>query len=308
MWKAAVVGSLVVDLGVRTSRLPQRGDNIRAHRFQMGAGGKGGNAATAIRRLGGRAVAIGCIGDDDLGRFQFRALRAEGVDVSGITTIPGASTAVAVVLVEDDGQNAVLVADRTNELLTGAMVRAALEPHWEGLNAILVNFECARDAVATCIELGQQRRIPVIIDPAPAQPFDVAIWGRATVLTPNRSEAAALVGFALIDERTVQRAAHALRQAGPEVIVIKLGTEGAYLLTDKDEVVIPALDVDVVDTTGAGDAFTAALVASLLEGRSWRDGVRFANAAGALAATRFGTVSAMPTRAEIEALLSQMDR
>jgi ribokinase len=127
----------------------------------------------------------------------------------------------------------------------------------------------------------------------------------ATVLTPNRSEAAALVGYRLSDERDVRRAARQLHRAGPDVVVVKLGTEGAYLCTDEDEIVVPALEVNVVDTTGAGDAFTAALIASLLEGRSWRDGIRFANAAGALATTRFGTVDAMPTRAEIEAALSQ---
>jgi ribokinase len=305
MWKVAVIGSLLVDIAVRTPRLPQRGDNIHVCDFRMGAGGKGGNAAVAISRLGGSALAIGCIGDDDLGRLQLAALGAEGIDVSGVTAVPGAKTAVAIVLVENDGQNAVLVADRTNELLTGAMVREALEPHWENLDALLVNFECARDAVSTAVMLGQQHRTPVVIDPAPAQPFEQGIWGMATVLTPNRSEAAALVGYRLSDERDVRRAARQLHRAGPDVVVVKLGTEGAYLCTDEDEIVVPALEVNVVDTTGAGDAFTAALIASLLEGRSWRDGIRFANAAGALATTRFGTVDAMPTRAEIEAALSQ---
>ena len=302
----AVIGSLVVDMAMRTPRLPARGDNIHAHDFCMGAGGKGGNAAAALTRLDHPALAIGCIGDDDLGRFQLAALQAERVDTAGVILVPEAPTAVAIVLVEDDGQNAVLVANRTNELLTGDQVSAALGPHWDSLDALLVNFECAPGAVAAAIALGRQHRLPVYVDPAPARPrgYGADLWGGATVLTPNRAEAAALVGFDLPDKGAIRRAARLLRGAGPPVIVIKLGRLGAYLQTADDEEFVPALAIAAIDTTGAGDAFTAALIAASIEGHSWRDAVRFANAAGALATTRFGTLNAMPTRAEIEAIMA----
>lgn len=300
-----MVGSLVVDMAMRTPRLPHRGDNIQALDFHIGAGGKGGNAAVAITRLGGEALVVGCVGDDRLGRFQIEALQAEGVDVSGITVVAGAHTAVAFVLVEENGQNAVLVANRTNELLTGQLVRSALAPHWSSLAALLVNFECAPDAVKTAIELGREHQIPVFVDPAPAQPYDATVWGGATVLIPNRSEAAALVGFELEDDTDIRGAARRLRAAGPAAVVLKLGSDGAYLLTADEDAFIQALAVDAIDTTGAGDAFTAAVIAASIEGCPWTAVIRFANAAGALATTRFGASVAMPTRHEVEALMAR---
>jgi ribokinase len=308
MAKVAVVGSLVVDMAMRTPRLPRRGDNIHADEFRMGAGGKGGNAAAALARLGQRVLSIGCVGDDPLGKFELEALEAEGVDVSGVTVLANTPTAVAIVLVEEGGENAVLVANPTNERLTGAMVSKALRPHLPGVDAVLVNFECAPEAVKTTVMLGRECQIPVFVDPAPARRYDEDTWRDATVLAPNVSEAATLVGFELVDESGLERAAEKLRQVGPQVIVLKLGDQGAYLLHDAGAARISAIPVNVVDSTGAGDAFTAALVAAVLEDPDWTKAVRFANAAGALATTRFGTLDAMPHRHEIEALLVRVDQ
>jgi ribokinase len=271
----------------------------------MSAGGKGANSAAAVARLGGHALVIGCIGDDDLGRFELAGLEAADIDTRGVTVVADADTAVAIILVEEDGQNAVLIADSTNELLTGALVESSLQPHWHQIDALLVNFECAPEAVQAAVTLGRRHRVPVFVDPAPAQFHSPALWGGATALVPNRSEAAALVGFELIDQDTIHGAAQQLKSAGPTAIAVKLGAEGAYLLSDEDAMLVPALDVQAVDSTGAGDAFSAALVVASIEGKSWPEAVRFANAGGALATTRFGTIEAMPTRDEVEALLSR---
>ncbi len=309
MTRIAVVGSLTVDIALRTPRLPRPGDNVYGHNFRMGAGGKGANAATAVARMGGEALMIGCLGDDNLGEFELAALQAEGIDVTGIVTVPGAPTDVVCVMVLDGGQNAVLAIIQTNLLLTGSAVAAALGPHWGTLDAILVNFECSPSAVAEATRLGKAHGIPVVVDAGPVRDYGPEVWRGATVLSPNVQEALTLAGV----EAAPQPGDHALRSvalqllaAGPGAVVVKLGDKGALLLTEEDELLIPAFPVEAVDTTGAGDAFTAALTLALAEGTALREAVYRANAAGALATTQFGAREAMPTRAEIDEFLLRL--
>ena len=303
----AVVGSLVVDMAMQTPRVPRRGDNMHAHHFQMDAGGKGANAATAIVRLGGRALLTGCVGDDLLGRYELEILHAEGVNTAGVLPVQGAPTAVAFILVDDGGENTVLVANRTNELLTAAMVERALEPHWEQLDGLLVNFEAAEEAVAFTVHAGRQHGLPVVVDPAPALGYRPESWRDATALVPNTFETSKLLGRTLPenDLAAFKQAARDLLQQGPRMVALKLGGRGALLVTHDGEWSLPAHPVGVVDTTGAGDAFSAALTLALAEGRSPEETLHFANAAGAVAVTRLGTLSAMPPRAEVNELLNR---
>ncbi|MBN1317274.1 MAG: hypothetical protein JXA42_17455, partial [Anaerolineales bacterium] len=164
MVKVAVIGSQLVDMSIRTARTPARGDNLRGRSFRMGAGGKGANAATAIVRLGGQALVVGCLGDDVLGHFQLAALQAEGIDTTGIRQIPDSPTSVAFVMVDDSGENTVLVANQTNLLLSNGDVNKALFPHWDSLDALLVNFEASEEAVRFAVEQGRAHGIPVIVD------------------------------------------------------------------------------------------------------------------------------------------------
>lgn len=303
MTKIAVIGSLVVDMSMQTSRIPQRGENIHAKSFKMGAGGKGANAAAAIKRLGGNAFILGCVGQDELGQFEIRALQAEGVDTSGITVIPGNPTAVAFVMVDDEGENTILVMSEINYLLSGTMLDLALSSRWTSLDAMLVNFEISESAVSRAVHAGREHQIPVVVDAGPIRDYSPQSWRNATVLSPNRSEAGALLGYPVLNERDARRAARDLLAAGPQAIVLKLGAQGTLLRTQTDEVLVPAIPVKPVDTTGAGDAFTAGLTLALAEGMPLPEAARFANAAGAAAVTRFGTLEAMPSREEVEALL-----
>ncbi len=306
MTRIAVVGSLTVDMALQTPCVPRPGDNVYGHDFRMGAGGKGANAATAIVRMGGEALMIGCLGDDSLGELELTALRAEGVDATAVAIVPGASTDVVCVMVLDGGQNAVVAVIRTNLLLTGPVVAAALHPRWGTLDAILVNFECSESAVAEATRLGNLHGIPVVVDAGPIRDYGPQVWCGATVLSPNVQEALTLAGLEAIpqpDDYTIRGVAHELLAAGPGAVVVKLGAKGALLLTPEDELLIPAFPVEAVDTTGAGDAFTAALTLALARGTLLPDAVYLANAAGALATTRFGAREAMPTQAEIDRFL-----
>ena len=307
MSKIAVVGSLLVDLSMRTPRVPQKGENLQVTEYKMGAGGKGANAAAAITRLGGEALIVGCVGDDHLGRLEISALEAEGVDTAGVTRVPGRPTDLAVLMVHESGENTVLAVTSTNHLLTDQAVESALRSQWGSLDAILVNFECSEGAVAAAVRSGKDHGIPIVVDAGPIRGFGAETWRDATVLSPNVDEAAALVGVAvtgLRDDEHVHRIAQELLAAGPAAVLVKRGEKGALLVTRRETVRIPAFPVEVVDSTGAGDAFTAALTLALAEGSPLQKAARFASAAGAVAATQFGTLEAMPTLAAVNELLS----
>ena len=301
----AVVGSIITDLAVATPRLPARGENILAHRLQIGPGGKGANAAVAAARLGARALLVGRIGDDYFGRQELATLHAEGVDVSAVGIDPTTQTGAAIILIDEAGENTILVVIGANDTLTPAHVEAGLAPHWGVLDAILINFEVPPAAVAAAVRGAQIHGVPSVVDAGPPRAWGPEIWGRATVISPNELEAATLVGLPITNDADAEMAARLLLAAGPQAVVLKRGAAGALLVTGALTQHFPSFRVDVVDTTGAGDAFSAALTIGLAEGKPLAEAVRFANAAGALAVTRLGTLPAMPTRAETEALLAR---
>lgn len=300
----AVVGSFNMDLAVRTPRAPLQGENLSAYSLRIGLGGKGANPAVALARLGLASALVGCVGADDFGRRALVALQQEGVDVSGLVMLPDADTGVALIMVDDGGQNTILVVNGANDHLTPEHVSHALQPMWGDLRAILVNFEIPEAAVAAAVREGVTHGVPVVVDAGPPRRYAAETWRGAAVLSPNEEEAKALLGYAVDDETSALRAAHDLLATGPQAVVLKLGARGALLCTPQGALHVPPFQVSVVDTTGAGDAFTAGLVAALVEGMALPQAVRFANAAGALAVTQLGTMNAMPTRAQVQALLA----
>ncbi|MDR7401723.1 MAG: ribokinase [Armatimonadota bacterium] len=303
MTAVAVVGSIITDVAVLTPRLPRRGENILAHRLQVGPGGKGANAAVAVARLGARAVLVGRVGSDDFGRRELEALAEEHVDISAVGIDPEVPTGTAIILVDDEGENTILVVLGANATLTPAHVTAGLAAHWGSLNAVLVNFEVPEDAVAAAVQQAASRGIPVIVDAGPPRRYDPQVWGRADIISPNELELATLVGHP-VGEGDQVSAAQELLATGPRAVVLKRGARGALVVTRDAALAVPTFPVRVVDTTGAGDAFSGALAVALAEGRPLPDAVRFANAAGALATTRVGTLTVMPRRAEVETLLA----
>ena len=301
----AVVGSIITDLAVLTPRLPERGENILAHRLQIGPGGKGANAAVAAARLNAQSILLGRVGDDHFGREELAALRAEGVNTDAVGIDPEAQTGAAVVMVDDEGENTILVIIGANDRLRSEHVEVGLAPHWDRLDALLVNFEVPEATVAAAIHAAHAHGIPVIVDAGPPRPFGPEIWGKAMVISPNALEAATLVGHPAESNAQVEDAAQELLAAGPQAVVLKRGSAGALLATQEGTQHVPSFRVNVVDTTGAGDAFSGALVVAIAEGKPLPQAVRLANAAGALAVTRVGTLPAMPTRAEVETFLTQ---
>ncbi len=301
----ASVGSLVVDLAVTTPRVPRVGENLVARGFRMGPGGKGANAAAAMARLGARVALVGAVGDDSLGRLELDALKREGVQVEGVRIDAGGETGVAVIMVDDRKENTILVSLGANDGLRPGDALEALGPLWRSLDALLVDFEVPQAVVAAVVAEGGRRKIPVVVDAGPPRPWGAETWGRAAVVSPNREEAAAIVGRDLTSDEAVRAAAREILRAGPQAVVIKLGAAGALVCTPASVAPVPAFPVTPVDTTGAGDAFTAAMTVAIAEGADVETAARRGCAAGALAVSRFGTMPAMPTLRELERFLHE---
>ena len=279
-----VVGSVNVDLIVQVPRLPARGETVIGGRFREAPGGKGANAAAAAARLGVAASFVGLVGRDDLERA--------GVDVTYLGE-SDTSTGVAAILVDEGGQNVIAVASGANADVAPAHVGTAFDSMVAEHSVVLANLEIPDGAVGAAAARASERRWPVVLNPAPARPLSREVIAACEVIVANEAEAAALDGV------------DSLLANGAGAVVVTRGAQGADLHRLEDPIHHqPVFPVDVVDTTGAGDAFCAALAVALAEGRDLDDAVRWGAAAGALACRDVGARTALPTRAEVEELLT----
>jgi ribokinase len=297
-----VVGSCNIDLTFRVHRLPQPGETVAAHALYQGFGGKGANQAVAAARLGAQVSLIARVGDDAFGRQTTEALQALGIDSAFVRT-SGGPTGTASIFVSDAGDNCIVVAPGSNALLSPEDIRAAAGTI-AGADAVLCQLETPMETVLETFRAARSSGVRTLLNPAPAAPLPDDLLRLTDLCIPNETELELLTGQPLRDPATVETAARALRDRGPGAVVVTLGSAGALLLAEIADR-IPALRVDVVDPTGAGDVFTAALAVFLAEGIALREAVQHANAAAALSVTRPGTQSAAPTRAEVEALIER---
>jgi ribokinase len=299
----AIIGSVVADIVVETPHIPASGENLHVPRIQIMTGGKAANAAVAFARLGGRAHLLGNTGADEFGRQARADLAAEGVDISGLCTDPDHPTGSGILLVEPDGSTAFMIAPGANQTLTPAQLEANLRPLLPDLDGLLFNFESPEACLLLAADLARAAGIPLFVDAGPDRPYSPDLWRDAAILSPNQPEAEAIVGYAIGDDAAALTAAHDLLACGPGAVVLKLGERGALLASAAGAEFIPAFSIRAVDSAGAGDAFTAGLALSVLSGKPLSAAVRFANACGAIAVGRFGTMPAMPRLAEVQRFL-----
>lgn len=298
-----VIGSINTDLILPISRLPVPGETLRGDDAQVVHGGKGANQAVAAARLGADVAMVGRVGQDDFGDRMRAGLAAEGVDVRHVRRTPG-SSGTAMILLQAGGENSIILSPGANAKVTPEDVRAAV-PLIRRADAVLLQLEIPLKTVHAALRAARAAGVPIVLDPAPAPAGRVPKWlTKVDVLSPNESEAALLLGK---PHKRPQQTAAALISAGARNVVLKLGAAGS-LHADATGVLTQSagFKVKVVDTTAAGDAFTAALAVGLAEGMELPRAVRFANAAGARACEKFGAQPALPTRMEVESLLEGM--
>jgi len=288
-----VVGSLNMDLVVRAPRLPRVGETILGSDFRTFPGGKGANQAVAAARLGHKVKMIGRVGNDPFGESLLATVAQDGVDVTFIRRDDQAATGVALITVEEQGDNAIVVAPGANARLTPEDIRAS-EAAFAGASVLLLQLECPLSAVAQAIQMARQHHAQVVLNPAPAQTLEADLLESVDYLIPNQTELALLAG-----QDSIRAAMQVLLQHGVKNLVVTLGENGALVANGSQEIHLPAHRVAVVDTTAAGDAFAGAFAVALAEGRGLLEAARWGNAAGALAVTRAGAQPSLPTRQEL---------
>jgi len=298
-----VIGSFMMDLMSRTPHLPVPGETVMGGPFKMGPGGKGSNQAVAAARLGANVSMIVSLGDDYFGDVAYRNLVEEGVRADHVKRVVGAATGAALIMVDEStGENMIVVAPGSNSQLKPADVEKARE-RIVASDCVLLQLEIPIETVERAIDTAHSGNVKVILNPAPGRPLPDSMLSKVDVLTPNETEAAAITNQSVKDMETAEKAGQALLRRGCKNVVVTLGSAGALCISDEGSYHVPAFKVKAVDTTGAGDAFNAALAVALAEGLSPIDAVRFANAAGAICVTRLGTSPAMPSRVEVDDLL-----
>lgn len=289
-----VVGSANLDVVVPVDRHPRPGETVLGGDHYRAAGGKGANQAVACARLGAATRFIGCVGDDDPGRSLHRALTEDHVDTTYLTSLPGTPSGLALIVVDSEGENTIVVSPGANSRLGPEHLAAAA---FAGTAAVLLQLEVPIEAVVAAAELAQGL---LVLNPAPAVPLPTALLERTDVLVPNRGELALLAGESREPSNLDEVVDLARRVDGPSSVVVTLGKEGAIVIDDKAVSSVPAHLVKAVDATAAGDSFCGALAVALAEGAALEAAARWATAAAAITVTRRGAQSSLPTRQEVE--------
>jgi ribokinase len=301
-----VVGSLNMDLTARAAHLPAPGETVLGDGFAMIPGGKGSNQAVAAARLGARTAMVGSVGTDAMGTDLLAVLDAEGVDRRGVDRVDDQPTGVALITVDDAGENAIVVARGANDTVTPERVRA--HAALVGSAAVLVTqLEIPLASVRVALGLARDRGVRTILDPAPACELDDGIIALVDLVTPNESEVATLTGVTVgdgADTEAVVRAARKLLDRGCGAVLVTLGRRGARYVDAEQQIDVEPYAVEAVDTTAAGDAACGALAAAFARGAPLREALDDAAAAGALAATVTGASRSLPSMAALRALRS----
>jgi len=305
MANIAVIGSLNMDIIAVAPRLPIPGETLTGLRYLNEPGGKGANQAYAAAKLGGDVAMFGRVGADDHGARMRANLAEVGCNIAAVRAIDG-SSGVAVIFVAESGQNSIVVVPGANQRYLPSDFQADA-PSLAGASCVLLQLETPLETVGAAAREAHRRGARVILDPAPAPPKSSPslLLRYVDILTPNEAEATQLVNGSpaqlnLEEARAVSRT---LRTMGARTVIIKLGAQGCLLAEGETAVLIPAPRVNVVDTTGAGDVFNAALAVSSSEGASLVEACQFAVRAAALSVTRLGAQRSVPSRAELSAFV-----
>jgi ribokinase len=297
--RAAVIvaGSINVDLIVGVTTLPAPGETVLGQRFTQQNGGKSANQAVAAARVGAQVTMLGAVGGDDLGRSALAGLAQAGVDTSRCRVLEDTHTGLALIVVDESGENQIAVASGANALLDAATIDAEVSTLTPTAEAVcLLGFEVPDAAVLRAARWASRHGLITIVNPAPARPLSSELLSLGPILTPNETEAASLSGAA-----SPEAAAKVLAGRTHAPVIVTLGRDGALLYDDGGFERLPALPVQAVDTTGAGDALNGILAAELARGATLREALRWALVGASLKTTTMGAQAGLPTREAIAA-------
>ncbi len=299
-----VVGSLNMDLVARSPHIPRPGETIIGSDLHMLPGGKGANQAVATAKLGIATAIVGKVGRDEFAAPLLENLAAAEVNTDFVTQDATVTTGVALIVVDDAGENSIVVAPGANHRLSPADVIAA-EPIIAGSKILLLQLEIPLESVLKAAELAKKHGVRVILNPAPAQMLPPQLLRLVDILIPNETETEILTGMPVNNQAGAETAAGKLHEQGVGTVILTLGSRGALLFDGNHRVHVPSFHINPVDTTAAGDAFVGGFAVALAEGLPLPEAIRWGNAAGALAATKLGAQISLPTQKAVLAKLNE---
>ncbi|MBS4078193.1 ribokinase [Pseudomonas rustica] len=295
-----VIGSLNMDLVTRAPRLPVGGETLIGHSFATVSGGKGANQAVAAARLGAQVAMVGCVGSDDYGVQLRDALLAEQIDCQAVSVVED-SSGVALIVVDDNSQNAIVIVAGANGAMTPAVIDQ-FDAVLQAADVVICQLEIPDATVGHALKRARALRKTVILNPAPASRPLPADWFTAIdYLIPNESEATALSGLPVDSLESAEKAASHLIAMGAGKVIITLGAQGSLFANGQSFEHFPAPKVKAVDTTAAGDTFVGGFAAALATGKSEAEAIRYGQIAAALSVTRAGAQPSIPTQSDVQA-------
>ena len=296
-----VVGSYNVGLFLKGESIPKVGQTLIGDTFTEGGGGKGSNQALAAGKLGAKALFVGCIGNDSYGRFALDLYKSMGVCSEYIRVDETIHSGISVIFIDKDGNNSIMVVPGANFHLSEKDIDNAYSAM---CNSAIVGFQLENElsVVSYGIKKAKEDGAKVLLDPAPARELPDELYKYISIIKPNEHEATTLSGIEVTDKESAEKAGKWFIGKGVETAIITLGDKGAVLVEKERSAFFPSRKVNAVDTTGAGDCFSGALMAALAEGKSIDEAIEFAHIAASISVTALGVVEALPTRAQVEEL------
>jgi ribokinase len=297
--KILVIGSSNTDMVLKTTRFPKPGETIIGGDFFIFQGGKGANQAVAAAKLGGNVSFICKVGNDTFGRNAVKHYSKEGIDISSILVDENSATGVAIITVNSEGENSIVVASGANALLSVDDLKET-SGVLNSSNWILTQLETPITTIEYLADYCRSENKNLVLNPAPATNLPLSVYQELYLITPNETETELLTGIAVNDEASLERAVVVFKSRGVKNVIITLGSTGAYVNCGEFIGFVNAYKVNAQDTTAAGDIFNGALLVALSNNESWETAVIFASKAAAISVTRMGAQTSVPTRDEVQ--------
>ena len=299
--KIVIVGSSNTDMMVKVDHFPLPGETLIGNHFMTAQGGKGANQAVAVARLGGDATFVCCLGDDAFGNQSLALLKKEGMNTKHVRLIKGASSGVALIPVDKNGENTIIVASGANAMLSVDDIKAA-EEDIKNAGILLMQLETPIPALIYAAKIAHANGVKVILNPAPfpKDPLPKELLENVDIIIPNETEAAYMVGEQITDDASALSVIRKIQAKGVSTVIVTVGKLGAYTTDEQDKLVlVPAFPVKAVDTVAAGDTFCGGLCVALAKGYSLADAIKVGNKAASIAVTREGAQPSVPTAEEV---------
>jgi len=299
-----VVGSSNMDLVAKAPRIPVPGETLTGTDFFIAPGGKGANQAVAAAKLGANVIFVAKLGKDVFAAKSLENFESVNINTKHIEQLDDVPSGTAVITIDDDGQNVIIIIPGANAKLTPADVDKA-EADIANAAVVVAQLEVPIETVEQATKVANKNNVPFILDPAPAKPLSDELLELVDIIKPNETEAEILTGIKVTDETTAAEAADALLAKGVKTVIITLGEKGLMLASKETKEMIPGNKVEAVDTTAAGDAFTGSLAYGLANGSSIKDAAAYANVVAAISVTRYGAQPSMPTKDEVDEFIAE---